>query len=86
MSGWRLAECKTYSDMLAVIYKFFPDSKPHVSLATLESIGIPLKTLLAMTEADRLKLFKDKYGFAATCMYLVRMFLEPAKAPHLANK
>ena len=79
MSGWRLAECKTYSDMLDVTYKIFPDSKPHVSLATLENIGVPLKTVLTMSEADRFKLFKNTYGFTSTCMFLMRMFLEPPK-------
>ena len=79
MSGWRLAHCKTYSDMLEVTYKFFPYSKPHVSLSTLESIGIPLKTLLKMSEPDRIKLLKITFGYTSTCMFIMRMFLEPSK-------
>ena len=33
-----------------------------------------------MARADRFKLFKDTYGFTSTCMFLMRMFLEPPKA------
>eukprot|EP00760_Papus_ankaliazontas_P013339 PhM_4_TR15697/c0_g1_i2/m.11385/K11838/USP7, UBP15; ubiquitin carboxyl-terminal hydrolase 7 len=81
----RLQDCKNSEQLLEYLFTQYPDARKYVTKDTIDSMGIPVDTLVTMPEADRRRVFRDTVTNMSARTYLMRLFMEVASKVYTSH-